>query len=130
MDASSEAQIVDAFRQMRTSDVQAAIVVADTVFAAFRDRIAALAQAERIPAAYALREHVVAGGLVSYGPSLAGNYRASARYVAQILKGVKPADLAVEQSARFELVLNRKAADSLKIRISPAVLLRADEVIE
>lgn len=130
MSASSESQIVDAFDRMRAAGVQATIVVADPIFVTFRDRIAALAQASRIPAAYALREHAVAGGLVSYGPSLSGNYRASARYVAQILKRVNPADLPVEQATRFELVINRKTADSLRIKIPPVVLLRADEVIE
>ncbi|OGA31162.1 MAG: hypothetical protein A3F77_13595 [Betaproteobacteria bacterium RIFCSPLOWO2_12_FULL_67_28] len=130
MNAFTEPQIVEAFEQMRATRIQATIVVADNTFVVFRDRIATLAQAARMPAAYALREHVAAGGLVSYGPSLSGNYRASARYVAQILKGVKPADLPVEQPSKFELVINRKAADSLGIKIPPAVLLRADEVIE
>jgi putative ABC transport system substrate-binding protein len=130
MTASSEPQIVEAFGQMRSSGAQATIVVVDNIFIAFRDRIAVLAQAARIPVAYGVREHVVVGGLVSYGPSLSGNYRASARYVAQILKGVKPADLPVEQPTRFELVINRKTAESLGIKIPPDVLLRADEVIE
>lgn len=130
MNAATESQIVEAFGQMRASGVQATIVVADNTFVTFRDRIATLAQAARMPAAYALREHVVAGGLVSYGPSLSRNFRASARYVAQILKGVKPADLPVEQPTRFELVINRKTAESLGLKIPPEVLLRADEVIE
>jgi putative ABC transport system substrate-binding protein len=130
MNAATEPQIVEAFEQMRASGVQATIVVADLAFVTFRDRIATLAQAARIPAAYALREHVAAGGLVSYGPSLSGNYRAAARYVAQILKGVKPGDLPVEQPTRFELVINRKAAESLGLKISREVWLRADEVIK
>ena len=110
--------------------VQAAIIVTDNTFVRLRDRIAALARAAGIPSVYAIREHVVAGGLASYGPSLVGNYRASARYVAKILKGARPADLPVEQSTRFETVINRKAADALRIRIPTAMLLRADEVIE
>lgn len=130
MIASSESQIADAFDRMGASGVQAAIVVPDQTFIFFNKRIAALAQAKRIPCAYAHREDVVAGGLVSYGPSISGNYYSSARYVAQILKGAKPADLPVEQVSRFELVINRKVADSLGIRMSPAVVLRADEVIE
>jgi putative ABC transport system substrate-binding protein len=130
LNASSEAQIVDAFGRMKISGVQAAIIVTDNTFVHFRDRIAALAQAAGIPSVYAIREHVVAGGLASYGPSLVGNYRAAARYVAKILKGARPADLPVEQSTRFETVINRKAADALRIRIPTAVLLRADEVIE
>jgi len=130
MNASSEPQVVEAFGKMRASGSQAAIVVVDLLFGTLRDRIAALAQAARIPVAYGIREHVAAGGLVSYGPSLSGNFRASARYVAQILKGMKPAELPVEQPTRFELVINRKTAESLGIKIPPDVLLRADEVIE
>ena len=130
LNASSEAQIVDAFGRMKASGVQAAIIGTDNTFVRLRDRIAALARAAGIPSVYAIREHVVAGGLASYGPSLVGNYRASARYVAKILKGARPADLPVEQSTRFETVINRKAADALRIRIPTAVLLRADEVIE
>lgn len=130
LNASSETAIVEAFGRMKISGAQAAIVVTDNTFVVFRDRIAALAQAAGIPAVYGIREHVVAGGLASYGPSLAGNYRASARYVAKILKGARPADLPVEQPTRFEMVINRKAADALRIRIPAAVLLRADEVIE
>ncbi|TAK43182.1 MAG: ABC transporter substrate-binding protein [Betaproteobacteria bacterium] len=130
LNASSEAQIVDAFDRMKTSGVQAAIIVTDNTFVQFRDRIAALAQAAGIPSVYGIREHVVAGGLASYGPSIVGNYRASARYVAKILKGARAADLPVEQPTRFETVINRKTADALRIRIPTAVLLRADEVIE
>jgi putative tryptophan/tyrosine transport system substrate-binding protein len=130
MTASSEAQIVDAFDRMGAGGVQATIVVPDQTFIFFKDRIAALALARRIAAAYAHREDVLAGGLVSYGPSISGNYRASARYVAQILRGTKPADLPVEQSSRFELVINRKTADSLGIRMPASVVLRADEMIE
>jgi putative ABC transport system substrate-binding protein len=129
MNASSEPQVVEAFGQMRASGSQAAIVVVDLLFGTLRDRIAALAQAARIPVAYGIREHVAAGGLVSYGPSLSGNFRASARYVAQILKGVKPAELPVEQPTRFELVINRKTAGALGIKIPQELLLRADEVI-
>lgn len=130
MNAATESQIVETFGQLRASGIQAMIVVADNTFVAFRDRIAALAQAARIPAGYAIREHVVAGGFVSYGPSLSGNYRASARYVAQILKGIKPADLPVEQPTRFELVINRRTAESLGLKIPAEVLLRADEVLD
>lgn len=130
MNAATESQIVEAFERMRSSAVQATLVVADISFVTLRERIATLARAARIPAAYALREHVAAGGLVSYGPSLSGNYRASARYVAQILKGVKPVNLPVEQPTKFELVINRKTAESLGLKIPREVLTRADEVIE
>jgi putative ABC transport system substrate-binding protein len=130
LNASSEPQIVAAFGRMKTSGVHGAIIVTDNTFVYFRERIAAVARAAGIPCVYGIREHVVAGGLASYGPSLVGNYRASARYLAKILKGARPADLPVEQSARFETVMNRKAAAALRIQIPDAVLLRADEVIE
>lgn len=130
MKASSEAQVGQAFDEMREARVQAAIVVADVTFVSLRDRIAAMAKALQIPTAYAMREHVLAGGLVSYGPSMSGNFHAAARYVAQILKGARPADLPVEQPTRFELVLNRGAARSLGLRIPSSVMLRVDEVIE
>lgn len=130
MTASSESQTVEAFDRMAASGVQATIVVPDQTFIFFNKRIAALALAKRIASAFAHREDVVAGGLVSYGPSISGNYRACARYVAQILKGAKPAGLPVEQSSRFELVIDRKTADSLGIRMPREIVLRADEVIE
>lgn len=130
MNASSEPEIVDAFSRMKALGAHAAIVVVDTTFVALRARISALAHDAAIPTVYGVREHVVAGGLASYGPSLSGNYRAAARYIDQILKGAKPAAMPVEQPTKFELVLNRKEANFLKIKLSPGTLLRADEVIE
>jgi len=79
---------------------------------------------------YQWKEHVEAGGLVSYGPGLAAIWRQSAIIVAKVLKGVKPADLPVEQPTKFELALNLGTAKSLELTIPPSILLRADEVIE
>jgi putative ABC transport system substrate-binding protein len=84
----------------------------------------------RFPAIYQWNEHAEAGGLVSYGPGLAAIWRQSAIIVATVLKGVKPADLPVEQPTKFELALNLRTAKSLELMIPPSVLLRADEVIE
>ena len=86
VNASSESQLVEAFGHMRASGTQATIVVVDPIFVALRDRIASLVHEAKIPTAYGVREHVAAGGLVSYGPSIVGNYRASARYVAHTRK--------------------------------------------
>jgi putative ABC transport system substrate-binding protein len=86
-------------------------------------------QTTRLPVAYALREHVVAGGLLRYGPALATNFRHAATHVFKILKGAKPADLPVEQANKFDLVINLKTAKALGVTIPKDVLVRADEVI-
>ena len=76
------------------------------------------------------KEHVVAGGLMSYGPDVANYYRSAATYVDKILKGAKPAELPIQQPARIHLAINRKTAKALGIRIPQELLLRVDEVIE
>ena len=128
IDASSDSQVTEAFARMKSEHVQGLIVVPDPNFFTSRNRMAALAEEYRLPAVYPVREHVVAGGLASYGPSLTGNARGSARYVAAILKGAKPGELPVDQARTFELVVNRKAIQSLGIKLPSA--LPVDEVIE
>ena len=88
-----------------------------------------LAERHRLPAVYWQREFVDIGGLASYGSNLSQQFRRAAWYVDRILKGVPPADLAMEQASRFEIVVNRKAARDLGIALPQSVLLRADAVV-
>ena len=95
-----------------------------------RDLIIKLAAQHKLPAVYFERVFVAAGGLISYGANLVDLYRLAAGYVDRILKGEKPADLPVQASTKYQLVINLRTAKALGLAIPPAVLARADEVIE
>jgi putative ABC transport system substrate-binding protein len=118
-----------AFGAMAKERAGALLVVADGMFMLHRTRLADLAAKSRLPS-LGYRELVEAGGLMSYGPSLPDLWRRAATFVDKILKGAKPADLPVEQPAKFELVINVKTARALGVTIPQRVLLRADQVIE
>ena len=95
-----------------------------------RNLIIEFAAKNRLPAIYGVREFAADGGLIAYGPDLADTFHRSAGYVDRILKGAKPADLPVEQPTKFQLVVNLKTAKSLGLTVPPALLARADELIE
>jgi len=128
--ASAPAQLGTVVDEIVRQRAQAVVVVIDAMYFTERTKLQELIQTTRLPVAYALREHVVAGGLLSYGADLAANYRHAAKYVDKILKGAKPADLPVEQATKFDLVINLKTAKALGLTIPQPLLLRADEVIE
>src|SRR5262245_30219261 len=122
--------VAEVVRAARNSQADALNVFSSPFLAALHREIIAFAAEYRLPAIYQWKEHAEAGGLVSYGPSLAAMWRQSAIIVSKVLKGAKPADLPVEQPSKLELVVNLRTAKSLDLTISPSVLLRADEVIE
>ena len=118
------------FQAWERERVDLGLVFQDSLFLSERRRIAALATAARLPTMYGFREHVVDGGLMSYGIDLRESFRRGAIYVDKILKGAKPGDLPLELPTKLELVINLKTAKALGLTIPFAVLIRADEVIE
>jgi putative ABC transport system substrate-binding protein len=119
-----------AFVAMEKARPDALLAVVDGLTLQHRRRIVEFAAANRIAAIYETSEFVESGGLMSYGPSAADNYRRAAGYVDRILKGAKPADLPVEQPSKIELVINAKSARALGLVIPQSVLLRADRIID
>jgi len=120
----------DAFDTIRRERPDAVLVANTPVNFANRQLIVDFTTSNRVPGMYSRREYVEAGGLMSYGVDITGLFRRAAEFVDKIFRGVKPADLPVEQPTKFELVINLKTAKALGIDVPPTLLARADEVIE
>ena len=122
--------LATAFSALAAWRAGAVLALSDPVFGSELAELAKLAAKNRLPAMYSRREFAEAGGLLAYGPNFSDAYRRAAVYVDKILKGARPADLPVEQPTKFELVVNLRTAKALGLTIPPAVLARADEVVE
>jgi putative ABC transport system substrate-binding protein len=130
VEASTAEDIGGGFIKMKEQNADAVVVAPDAVFVEQRQRIADLAIKHRLPSMFSFREHVEAGGLMSYGQHLGDSYRRAATYVDRIFKGAKPGELPIEQSTKLELVINLRTAKALGLEAPPMLLARADEVIE
>jgi putative ABC transport system substrate-binding protein len=126
----SGAEVSPALAKAAQTGAAGLIVFDDPIITPFRAELTRLAATHRLPALYADRLSAEAGGLVAYGPDRRENFRRAAEYVDKILKGARPADLPIEQSSKFDLVVNLRAAKALGFEIPAALLARADEVIE
>ena len=126
----SAAEIEEGIARIAQEKLKAVVVLGDTLVFVQRQQIADLAIKYRLASVYPAREHVDAGGLLSYGTNVIAGYRRAASFVDRILKGAKPGDLPIEQATKLELVISMKTAKALGIAIPQSLLVRADEVIQ
>ena len=130
LQASTEREIDAAFAALTRLRAGALVISPEAFFNSRSEQLAALTVRHAVPAIYTYREFAAAGGLMSYGGSITDSYRQAGIYVGRILKGEKPADLPVQQSAKVELIINMKTAKALGLTVPFALLGRADEVFE
>ena len=128
--ARTDSELEAAFVSLVQRRAGALVISAEPFFSSRRDKLIELTARQKLPAIYTLREFVTAGGLMSYGTSITEALRLAGLYAGRILKGEKPADLPVQQSAKVELAINLRTAKSLGITVPPQIVARADEVIE
>jgi putative ABC transport system substrate-binding protein len=120
----------DAMARAARAGAGAVLIISDSSTISHRAQIGAAALRQRLSTMFANKAYLTGGGLMSYGPDIVDGFRLSAVYVDKILKGAKPADLPVEQPPKFEFAVNLKTAKALGIDIPPALLMRADDIIE
>ena len=128
--ASAEGDLEAAFKIMVQQRADALVMIADPFFVAWRKQFVALAASSATPAIYPIRWFADVGGLMSYGADIDELNRQLGIYVGKILQGAKPVDLPIQQSTRYELVINSKTAKALGLTVPSSLLARADEVIE
>jgi putative ABC transport system substrate-binding protein len=128
--ARSPQEFPAAFSAIEKAEVGGFVVLVDPMLRVNRKPIVEFAASSRLPAVYATRDFVESGGLMGYGACVPCNFKRSAKYIVDILKGAKPADLPVERPSKFDTLVNLTTARALNITIPPSILLRADDVIE
>jgi putative ABC transport system substrate-binding protein len=129
VNASNAREIDSAFEKLRLAKADALLPGTDPILLDRREQIVSFAQRHALPAMYWVRQFAVAGGLLSYGPSISWMYRQAGEYVGQILKGANPAEMPVMQPTKFEFVINLKTAKTLGLTVPTSVLTLADEVL-